>query len=347
MQIVDQIETGEAAALAAALAGDQEAFGRLIAPYERQLHLHCYRLLGSIQDAEDALQETWVRAWRSLASFERRASLRAWLYRIATNVCLNERARASRAPRVGLGPFADGLPSTPEPAVNLSPYPDAWIEEVAATSGDPAAAYDLRESVQLAFVAALQLLPPRQRAVLILRDVLGWSAAEVADLLHSTTASVNGALARARSHLQQQRLAGRLRGDRRVEADSSEQSIAQRLADALRSADVGALAGLLARDVVLTMPPLPLGFRGSDAAIAFLSAAPAMRNSTAFRFIPVRVNLQPALAVYRRETGEDDEPFEAWGIFALGTEHDRVVALTAFVDSALLPALGLPATADA
>jgi RNA polymerase sigma-70 factor (ECF subfamily) len=191
----------EEADLGAAVAGDDQAFRRLTDPYTRELHLHCYRMLGSFHDAEDAVQETLLRAWRHLATFAGRSPWRAWLYRIATNVCLRHRERR-RTERPVVPLLAEEIARSGEPALLLSPYLDAWLDETAATAGDedPAVAYDLRESVQLAFLAAVQLLPPRQRAVLLLRDVLGWSAAEVADVLAATTASVNSALTRAGPH---------------------------------------------------------------------------------------------------------------------------------------------------
>jgi RNA polymerase sigma-70 factor, ECF subfamily len=191
----------ETALLAAARAGDEDAFRALTEPYARELHVHCYRMLGSLHDAEDAFQETLLRAWRHLRSFEGRSSVRGWLYKIATNVCLRASERTRREPKV------------PDPLVEvpyLGPYPDSLLDEL-ATGSNPAVRYDLRESVRLAFLAAIQLLPPRQRAALILRDVLGWSAQEAADLLETTVASVNSALQRARDTLERQRRDGRLR----------------------------------------------------------------------------------------------------------------------------------------
>src|SRR5262249_2750416 len=184
------------AALAAALAGDRDAFRRLVEHHRRELHLHCYRLLGSMEDAEDGVQETMLRAWRYMRSFRGRGSFRAWLYRIATNVCLargvRRRPEPERPPLLAKETaFADG------PAINLSPYPDDLLDRIEAPWGNPSAIYDLRESVQVAFLAAVQLLPPRQRAALILHDVLGWSLREVASALDATVASVNGALGRA------------------------------------------------------------------------------------------------------------------------------------------------------
>jgi RNA polymerase sigma-70 factor (ECF subfamily) len=196
-------DTAEAPILAAASAGDPEASRGLTERYRRELHLHRYRMLGSFHDAEDAVQETLLRAWGHLATFEGRGSFRAWLCRIATNVCLTQGRRRQMDPPVFSKALAEAIARSSEPAINLSPYPDALLDELEATPGDPAFAYDLRESVQLVFLAAVQLLPPRQRAVLILRDVVGFSAAEVADLLDSTTASVNGALNRARATIEQ------------------------------------------------------------------------------------------------------------------------------------------------
>jgi len=217
----------EAADLAAALAGDAEAFRTLTQPYLRELHVHCYRMLGSIQDAEDAVQETLLRAWRHLDSFAGRSSLRSWLYRIATNVCLTAAARPRRDPPPPAW-LADELTASSEPVMHLSPYPDAWLSELEAPIGNPAARYELRESVELAFLAAIQVLPPRQRAVLILRDVLTWSASEVAELLGATTVSVNSALQRARATIERLRREGRLRTDLVVPPDEVEQSLVRR-----------------------------------------------------------------------------------------------------------------------
>jgi RNA polymerase sigma-70 factor, ECF subfamily len=228
-------------ALAAARAGDQTAFARLTAPYARELHVHCYRMLGSVYDAEDALQETFLRAWRFLGSFEGRSSFRAWLYRVATNVCLTAAARrpAVRSP-------------TPDEIV-LSPYPDAFLDELPSDVAGPAALYDLRESIELAFLAAIQLLPPRQRAVLILRDVLGWTAREVAELLESSTASVNSALQRAHATMEQRRVEGCLGVDRRRVPDEAERSLLRRYVEAWEAVDIDGLIGVLREDAVMTM----------------------------------------------------------------------------------------------
>src|SRR5262245_16128910 len=197
---------GEERLLARARNGDEEAFGRLVRPYSRELHVHCYRMLGSFHDAEDVLQETLLRAWRGLGGFEGRSSLRAWLYRIATNACLNWRKSSSRRPPPvpdEYPPGAEGAPPVPTAEiVTLGPYPDGLLDDLASVSADPGSRYELRESVALAFIAALQLLPARQRSVLLLRDVLGWSAGEIASALDTTATAVNSALQRARATLE-------------------------------------------------------------------------------------------------------------------------------------------------
>jgi RNA polymerase sigma-70 factor (ECF subfamily) len=334
-----QRDASEAAVLAAASAGDQQAFRRLTDLYARELHLHCYRMLGSFHDAEDAVQETLLRAWRHLATFEGRSSFRAWLYRIATNVCLRQRPRRP-TDRRALPTAVEAIARSAEPEISLSPYPDALLDELEATFGDPVAEFDLHESVQLAFLAAVQLLPPRQRAVLLLRDVLGWSAAEVAELLDSTTASVNSALNRARATMEQQRAAGRLPIGRREPTDDEAQSLVRRYVEAWQAVDVGKLVGLLKRDVVMTMPPLPVRYTGREAVIRFLIAIPAAGERERFRFVPIRANRQPALATYRLDP--KGQTYRAWGIFVLGADGDAVAEITAFVDPTLLPVFGLP-----
>jgi RNA polymerase sigma-70 factor (ECF subfamily) len=328
----------EGGLLAAALAGDSQAFQALTDPYIRELHVHCYRLLGSFHDAEDALQETLLRAWRHLASFEGRSTFRAWLYRIATNVSLTQRQRTRAQipflPQV----VADAVAQSTEPRINLSPYPDALLDELTTASGDPVADAELRESVHLAFLAAAQLLPPRQRAVLILRDVVGFSADAVAGMLESTTASVNSALNRARATLQQQRAAGRLHTGRSVTADDVSEELGRRYGEAFLATDIDALVGLLKRDVVLTMPPLPLRLTGLQPVAAFLAALP-LAGQKRLRIVHTRANRQPALAVYVRDEGGD--VYRAWGITVLSTDGDSIAELTHFVDAELIPRFGL------
>jgi RNA polymerase sigma-70 factor, ECF subfamily len=338
--VVEPSADAEAARLAAALAGDQDAFTALTAAYTRELHVHCYRLLGSFHDAEDAVQETLLRAWRHLSSFERRSSFRAWLYRIATNVALTQRRR-TRRDISGLPQWlADAAASSTEPWISLSPYPDSLLDELEATSGDPVAKAELDESVQLAFLSAVQLLPPRQRAVLLLRDVVGFSADAVAEMLDSTTASVNSALNRARSALQHERMRGRLQTDCVAPPDEVSESLARGYVEAWLEMDISRLIGLLKRDVVLTMPPLPLRYVGRDAAETFFRALP-MPGPDRFRVLHTRANRQPALAVYRLDT--EANVYRAWGIWVLTIDRDAIAQVTAFVDPRLLSIFGFPA----
>jgi RNA polymerase sigma-70 factor, ECF subfamily len=338
-----QVSPTEAADLAAAKAGDAEAFRRLTQRYQRELHVHCYRMLGTIQDAEDAMQETWLRAWRHLGSFAGRSSFRSWLYRIATNVCLTAaaRRRADPPPPAWL---ADLLAASTEPVIHLSPYPDAWLDELEAASDNPAARYELHESVELAFLAAIQLLPPRQRAVLILRDVLDWSAAEVAELLGATTASVNSALQRARATIERQRREGRLRTDLAAPPDAVEQSIVRRYIDTWEAEDIAGFVRLLRSDAVLTMPPLPLRYVGRSAIASFLSLIPTGSMRRSLRPTGIRANRQPVVANYMAMPG--GQRFRAATLQVLSLDRDTIAAITAFPDRALYPIFGLPAELD-
>jgi RNA polymerase sigma-70 factor (ECF subfamily) len=332
--------------LTQALTGDAEAFRRLTEDYGRELHLHCYRMLGSFHDAEDGVQETLIRAWRYLPSFEGRSSFRAWLYRIATNVCLTRRPRHSVP--LALPKAVESIAYTVEPAKYLSPYPDVLLDELQAGSSDPASVYDLNESVQLAFLAAVQLLPPRQRAVLILHDVVGFTAAEVADALDATMASVNSALGRARATLAHERAVGRLqtwRGSVGAQpTDEVAASIARCYVEAWQAADIAGLVGLLKRDVVMTMPPRPVRYAGRESVIRFLVTIPSPADRRRFRFILTRANRQPALAAYRRDP--DGDAFLAWGMFVLGAIGDAIAEITAFGDPTLLRLFGLPDELD-
>ena len=324
--------------LAAAVGGDEQAFERLVENHRRELHLHCYRMLGSFHDAEDGVQETMLRAWRHLATFQGGSSFRAWLYRIATNVCLTRRARRQpdrELPRV----IAEEVAHPNEPVVVLSPYPDDLLDEIEGVCSDPAALYDLRESVQLAFLAALQLLPPRQRAALILHDVLGWSLSEVADMLASTVAGVNGALGRARKTLQEHRATGRLRSGPMAPTNEVELALMQGYVEAWQDADTRKLAGLLKSDVVLTMPPLPLRYAGRQAVTDFYGKGP-FTTPGPFRLISTRANRQPALAVYRFDSTTDT--YQGVGIWVLTIDDDAIAEITTFVDPQLFAAFGLP-----
>ncbi len=317
-----------------AKAGDQDAFRELVEPYRAELHVHCYRILGSVQDAEDALQETLLSAWRGLRGFERRASIRTWLYSVATNRALNMLRAERRRPQVQMPPDV----SIPEPTRRadplwLEPYPDVLIENELASPPGPEARYETKEAISLAFVTALQLLPARQRAVLILRDVLGFRAAEVAEMLETTVESVTSALKRARATLQNQPQA-----TAPPQPDSpAERELVEALAAAFEANDVDGIVSLLADDVRLSMPPLPLEFIGREEARRFydiVAARPGRR-----RLVQTRANGQPALAFYSRDaTGS---VFRATSLMVVTLTGERVAALTRFEPSVLLH-FGLP-----
>jgi RNA polymerase sigma-70 factor (ECF subfamily) len=325
----------EANLLAAARAGDDDAFSRLVAPHSRALHLHCYRMLGSLHDAEDALQETLVRAWRNLAQFGERSSFGRWLYRIATNVCLTTLAR--RKPLSVPGP----LPPAPEAddQILLNPYPDVLLAELPSTEPEPAARYDTRESVQLAFVAAVQLLPARQRAALLLCDVLGWSADETADLLETTRAAVNSALQRARATLERRRAEGRLALGRAAPAEGVAAELVGRFVEAWEAVDIPRLVALLRDDAVMTMPPAPLLYRGSRVIGDFFATVPLEGALDRTRLLETRANGQPAVAVY---FPDESGGHRAYGLMVLVLDDDRIAEIVGFADPSLFPAFGLP-----
>jgi RNA polymerase sigma-70 factor (ECF subfamily) len=282
------------ATLDRARAGDQRAFGELTDPLRRELQLHCYRMLGSVQDAEDALQETLVAAWRGLATFEGRASLRSWLYRIATNRCLNAlRDAGRRPPAAPVAPFRPPEPTRRGEPTWLQPYPDQLLEGIADPAPGPEARYQAREAVELAFVAGLLGLPPRQRAALVLCDVLGFPVAEAAELLGTSGASVKGALQRARATLEARRPGAARRGAPRP-GSAAERELTRRFADAFEADDVDGVVGLLADDAWLTMPPAPHQYQGAAAIASFLRASAAWRAGRRFRLVPTRANTQPA-----------------------------------------------------
>jgi RNA polymerase sigma-70 factor (TIGR02960 family) len=321
-----------------ARAGDGDAFRELTEPHRRELQVHCYRMLGSFQDAEDALQDTLLAAWQGFGGFEGRASLRTWLYRIATTRCLNARRSASRRsakewniPRV----------EPPEPTrlgevVWLEPYPDALLEGANDAPPGPEARYEQTEAISLAFVTALQVLPPRQLAVLILRDVLGFRASEVAGMLDSTVESVNSALKRARASLQRRRPPGDDR-ERPPACDSpAEDAIVAKFVSAYESADVDALVALLTDDVFMSMPPMPFEYEGRDVVARF--CASLFSAGRRFDLVPARANGQPAFGAYlRAPTGIR----HATGLIVLSLAGDRICAMTRF-ESSVLPWFGLP-----
>ena len=351
---------GDAAAVAAARAGDERAFTALVESHRAELRVHCYRMLGSLDEAEDLVQETFLRAWKNLSGFAGRSTIRAWLYRIATNACLDVlRGRARRVLPHHLAPPSD--PSSqahpPTDVPWLQPLPDrltgpvrltgpSGVPEPAAPSEDePDAAVVTRETIELAFLAAIQHLPPRPRAVLILRDVLGWPAKQTAALLDSSVASVNSSLQRARAVLREQLPARRLDWAPAARPTEEEQAVLRRYMAAVRGADLEAVAGLLAEDVRTTMPPLPVWFHGRDQVVAALAAS-WDPGSAAYvgqlRMVPTAANRQPAAACYARHPGE--ARYRAFAIAVLRISDGRIAEITAFHDTRLFPAFGLPET---
>jgi RNA polymerase sigma-70 factor (ECF subfamily) len=320
-----------------ARAGDGDAFRELTKPYRRELQVHCYRMLGSFQDAEDALQDTLLTAWQGLGGFEGRASLRTWLYRIATNQCLNARRSASRRPKEWNVP--EVVP--PEPTrlgevVWLEPFPDALLEGAIDVPLGPEARYEQTESISLAFVTALQVLPPRQLAVLILRDVLGLHANEVADMMDSTVESVNSALKRARASLQRRRQGTADREPPPASDSPSEDAIVAKFVRAYESADLDALVALLTDDVFISMPPMPLEYEGRDVVARF--CASIFGAGRRFVLVRTRANGQPAFGAYlRAPTGIR----HGIGLLVLTLTGDRICAITRF-DNSVLPSFGLP-----
>jgi RNA polymerase sigma-70 factor (ECF subfamily) len=321
-----------------ARAGDGNAFREMTEPHLRELQVHCYRMLGSFQDAEDALQDTLLSAWQSLPGFEGRSSLRTWLYRIATSRCLNARRSASRRPAKewnipGVQP--------PEPTrlgevVWLEPFPDTVLDSAIDVPLGPEARYEQTESISLAFVTALQVLPPRQLAVLILRDVLGFPATEVAAMLDSSVESVNSALKRARASLQRRRLPADDREPPPASGSPAEDAIVAKFVSAYESGDLDALVALLTDDVFMSMPPMPLEYEGRDVVAHF--CALLFGSGRRFDLVPTRANGQPAFGVYlRAATGIR----HGTGLIVLTLTGNRICAMTRFENS-VFPSFGLP-----
>lgn len=329
------MDTGDL--MSKARAGDGEAFRALIEQHRAELQLHCYRMLGSFQDAEDALQETMLAAWRGISAFEQRASMRTWLYRIATNQCLNaRRSERRRQAKEWDVPNVD----PPEPTrlgevVWLQPYPDILLESAGAAPMGPEVRYEQTESISLAFITALQLLPPRQTAVLVLRDVLGFRANEVADMMSSSVESVNSALKRARAAL-------RVRQPPNAEntpppaGSPSEDAVVAKFVHAWESADVDALVDLLTNDVFMSMPPVPFEYEGRDPVARF--CASIFRADRRFDLVATRANGQPAFGAYLRSANGISH---GTGLYVLTLAGDRICAMTRFENSAL-PWFGLP-----
>jgi len=316
-----------------ARAGDGEAFREVTDPHRHELHVHCYRMLGSVHDAEDALQDTLLAAWQGLGGFEGRSSLRTWLYRVATNRCLNLVRAASRRPQAGW-PVPEVEPIEPSrvgEVVWLEPYPDALL---------PEAQYETRETISLAFITALQLLPPRQRAVLVLRDVLGFHADEVADTLDTTLESVTSALKRARATI-----------NRRLETEAAhepppapnspeEAALVERLTHAYETGDIDRLIALLTDDVWVAMPPVPLEYQGIELARRFHTAV-TFRNGRKWQVVSTRANGQPAFGAYLSDPAGG--PSHAVGLITFTLAGDRVSAITRF-ETSVLAHFGLPRT---
>ncbi len=318
-----------------ARAGDEAAFRELTDPYRRELQLHIYRIVGSAQDAEDLLQETLLAAWRGLAGFEERASIRAWLYRIATNRALDV-LRASRRRH------ESRMIEMPEPTrygepIWLQPYPDVLLEGVSDHAPGPEALYEAKEAVALAFIVGLQHLPPRQRAVLVLRDVLGFRAAEVAETLDTTEASVNSLLRRARAAFES-RLPASGRDRAPLPNSKLERDIVGRFAEAIETGDTDGVVALLTDDAWLTMPPEPYEYQGPSGIGAFLRDRTARRGSP--RLVPTRANGQPAFGCYF--PSPQTEIARPAAMFVLTLEGDCISAITWFGDSSVFPHFGLP-----
>ncbi len=328
---------GTSGLVARAREGDEAAFRELTDPYVRELHVHCYRMLGSLQDAQDALQESLLAAWRGLAGFEERSSVRTWLYAVTTRRCLNARRAASRRrPR----PWDVPGVTPPEPTGSgtvawLEPLPDALVVGGLAAVPGPEARYEQSEAVALAFVTALQVLPPRQVAVLVLRDVLGFPAAETAGILGSSVESVSSALRRARAGLDRHR---RQAGDvPPAPGSAAERALLARFVAAFESADVDAVVALLSDDVFISMPPMPFEYEGRAVVGAF--CASLFDAGRRFVLVPTRANGQPAYGVYLRGP---DGPAPGVGVYVLGLDGGQVTAMTRF-EGTLLAWFGLPA----
>jgi RNA polymerase sigma-70 factor (TIGR02960 family) len=322
--------------LARARAGDEDAFRELTDRYRRELELHIYRIVGSTQDAEDLLQETLIAAWRGIAHFEARASVRAWLYRIATNRSLDAlRARQRR-------PAEPRMPQLPEPTrwnepLWLQPYPDALLEGIPDEAPGPEARYETKEAIALAFIVGLQHLPPQQRAVLVLRDVLGYRAGEVAEMLAASEAAVNNLLRRARAAFES-RLPATGRERAPLPNSKLERAIVDRFAEHVEDGDIDAMVALLTDDAWVTMPPLPHAYRGRDAIGAFLRRS-AERRGAPMRLVATRANTQPAFGCYLSAPGT--EIASAYALFVLTIAGDQISAVTWFADSSVFAQFGL------
>jgi RNA polymerase sigma-70 factor (ECF subfamily) len=321
-----------------ARSGDDAAFDRLVAPLRRELHAHCYRMLGSAHDADDALQDALLRAWRALGGFEGRSTLRTWLYTVATRTCLDHAlARGRRALPVDLGPASERIVTGDVPVTEvawLGPWPD-----------EPGARLERRESVELAFVAALQHLPGNQRAALVLFEVLGFSAAEIAATMDTSTASVNSALQRARKLVAEKVPSASQQRTLREIDDARLSEVVTGYSTALERGDADALVALLTEDVTWSMPPMAHWYAGLGSVDAFVRAVPASGSCGTWRHLPVGANGQPALASYLRPPdAPPDAPHTAWSIDVLTLRGDRIAAVTSFIGPEHHARFGLPAS---
>jgi RNA polymerase sigma-70 factor, ECF subfamily len=322
-------EVTEIGLIGAARSGDEQAFVRLTGPHRAALHAHCYRLLGSLHDADDAMQETLLRAWRGLDGFEPRAPLVAWLYRIATNVSLRMLEQRKRAATVD---------------AHLEPYPEQLIAELPSAEVGPEAAVESREAIGLAFVAAVQLLPPKQRAVLVLRDVLGWSAREVAGLLDESVAAVNSALQRAHARLEREQTDRSLARAHRPTNSRSEALLMRRFQDAWDAVDIDGIVALLAGDALMTMPPEGVRISGAVEIGQFFATQPLEGRLDRIRLRFGSANGQPTLAAYAEDPA--DGRFGAYGLMVFAIEGERIVGITGFPQRELFTRLGFPLELD-
>jgi RNA polymerase sigma-70 factor (ECF subfamily) len=331
--------------LARAQDGDADAFGELVGPHRRELEVHCYRILGSASDAEDVLQEALLAAWQGLGSFEGRASVRTWLYRIATTRSLNALRSARRRPQTDWPPPGINAPDPTRLGETpwLEPYPDNLLEGLADAAAGPENRYEARETISLAFITALQTLPPRQRAVLILRDVLDFPARDVAQMFGTTEESVKSVLKRARTTMHRQLSPSDGREPAPAPGSAAEQNLVDRLTRAYENGDVDGLVALLTDDVLMTMPPIPLEYLGRELVARFLRAA-IFRPGITHRPVPTRANGQPALVMYQQDPPSGIAC--ASGVLVFTLSGSRVSAITRF-DDTVLPRFGVPATLPA
>jgi RNA polymerase sigma-70 factor (ECF subfamily) len=326
---------------------DERAFAEQVERHRHELQVHCYRMLGSFDESEDLVQETFLRAWRARESFEGRSTFRAWLYRIATNACLDFLARHPRRPRPYQVPATvePSVPAAPPPEIPwLQPYPERLLEPIAPTDDEPDVAVVAKETIELVFLAAIQHLPPKQRAALILRDVLDWSANETAAALEMSVPAVKSALQRARPVLKERLPERRLDWTPPPDPSDEERALLQRMIEAGERGDAAAWAELVTEDLWLTMPPNPMWFAGRDAIAGMLAETFDPSSPIYFgdwRFRPARANRQPAAAGYVRRPGTT--VYRAQTLDVLRIEHGKVAAITTF-EPHLLPAFGLPLT---